>query len=85
MRTARDGRLGWQSEDLGLDKSIKTAFDGYTTLEESAKILAIVNEGEVSGAAAKGENPVVPTAPRSTQRWAARLATTALSPARTAL
>ena len=49
------GDLGWQSEDLGLDKSIKTAFDGYTTLEESAKILAIVNEGEVSGAAAKGE------------------------------
>ena len=48
------GDLGWQSEDLGLDKSIKTAFDGYTTLEESAKILAIVNEGEVSGAAAKG-------------------------------
>ena len=38
------GDLGWQSEDLGLDKSIKTAFDGYTTLEESAKILAIVNE-----------------------------------------
>ena len=24
------GDLGWQSEDLGLDKSIKTAFDGYT-------------------------------------------------------
>ena len=23
------GDLGWQSEDLGLDKSIKTAFDGY--------------------------------------------------------
>ena len=53
------GDLGWQSEDLGLDKSIKTAFDGYTTLEESAKILAIVNEGEVSGAAAKGEKITV--------------------------
>ena len=53
------GDLGSQSEDLGLDKSIKTAFDGYTTLEESAKILAIVNEGEVSGAAAKGEKITV--------------------------
>ena len=53
------GDLGWQSEDLGLDKSIKTAFDGYDTLEESAKILAIVNEGEVSGAAAKGEKITV--------------------------
>lgn len=53
------GDLGWQSEELGLDKSIKTAFDGYTTLEESAKILAIVNEGEVSGAAAKCEKITV--------------------------
>ena len=53
------GDLGWQSEELGLDKSIKTAFDGYDTLEESAKILAIVNEGEVSGAAAKGEKITV--------------------------
>ncbi len=53
------GDLGWQSEDLGLDKSIKTAFDGYSALEESAKILAIVNEGEVSGAAAKGEKITV--------------------------
>ena len=49
------GDLGWQSEDLGLDKSIKTRFDGYETLGESAKVLAIVNEGEPSGAAAKGE------------------------------
>ena len=49
------GDLGWQSEDLGLDKAIKTRFDGYETLGESAKILAIVNEGEPSGAAAKGE------------------------------
>lgn len=40
------GDLGWQSEDLGLDKSIKTRFDGYETLGESAKVLAIVNEGE---------------------------------------
>lgn len=49
------GDLGWQSEDFGLDKAIKTRFDGYETLGESAKVLAIVNEGEPSGAAAKGE------------------------------
>ena len=49
------GDLGWQSEDLGLDKAIKTRIDGSETLGESAKVLAIVNEGEPSGAAAKGE------------------------------
>ena len=53
------GDLGWQSEDLGLDKSIKTRFDGYETLGETAKVLAIVNEGEPSGAAAKGEKITV--------------------------
>ena len=53
------GDLGWQSEDLGLDKSIKTRFDGYETRGESAKVLAIVNEGEPSGAAAKGEKITV--------------------------
>ncbi|WP_125114509.1 alanine--tRNA ligase [Agathobaculum sp. Marseille-P7918] len=53
------GDLGWQSEDLGLDKSIKTRFDGYETLGEAAKVLAIVNEGEPSGAAAKGEKITV--------------------------
>ena len=53
------GDLGWQSEDLGLDKSIKTRFDGYETLGEAAEVLAIVNEGEPSGAAAKGEKITV--------------------------
>ena len=53
------GDLGWQSEDLGLDKSIKTRFDGYETLGERAKVLAIVNEGEPSGAAAQGEKITV--------------------------
>ena len=53
------GDLGWQNEDLGLDKSIKTRFDGYETLGETAKVLAIVNEGEPSGAAAKGEKITV--------------------------
>ncbi len=53
------GDLGWQSEDLGLDKAIKTRFDGYGTLNEKAVVLAIVNEGEPSGAAAKGEKITV--------------------------
>ncbi|MGO5029605.1 alanine--tRNA ligase [Candidatus Agathobaculum pullicola] len=53
------GDLGWRSEDLGLDKSIKTRFDGYETLGEAAKVLAIVNEGEPSGAAARGEKITV--------------------------
>ncbi len=53
------GDLGWQSEDLGLDKAIKTRFDGYGTLNEKATVLAIVNEGEPSGAAAKGEKITV--------------------------
>lgn len=53
------GDLGWQSEDLGLDKSIKTAFDGYATLEETAKVLAIVCEGEPSGAASTGEKVTI--------------------------
>ncbi len=53
------GDLGWQSEDLGLDKAIKTRFDGYGTLDEKASVLAIVNEGEPSGAAAKGEKITV--------------------------
>ncbi len=53
------GDLGWQSEDLGLDKSIKTCFDGYDTLDEKATVLAIVNEGEPSGAAAVGEKITV--------------------------
>ena len=80
------GDLGWQSEDLGLDKSIKTRFDGYETLGESAKVLAIVNEGEPSGAAAKGRrSPSCWTIPRSMRRWAARSATTACWPAKTAL
>ena len=49
------GDLGWQSEDLGLDKAIKTRFDGYDTLGETAKVLAIINEGEPSGTATMGE------------------------------
>ena len=49
------GDLGWASEDLGLDKTIKTGFDGYTESEEQATVLAIVANGEVSGSASTGD------------------------------
>lgn len=53
------GDLGWASEDLGLDKSIKTRFDGYTVFEEDAKILAIVVNGELAGTANKGDKVTI--------------------------
>lgn len=63
MRARNDrkkmGDLGWVSEDLGLDKSMKTTFDGYTTFEEDAKILAIVSGGELTGAAAAGDKVTI--------------------------
>src|SRR5699024_2481863 len=49
------GDLGWASENLGLDKSIKTRFDGYTIYDEKATVLAIVANGEVAGSAATGD------------------------------
>lgn len=53
------GDLGWVSENLGLDKSIKTQFDGYTIFEENAKILALVVNGEISGTACEGDKVTV--------------------------
>lgn len=53
------GDLGWASENLGLDKSIKTRFDGYTTFDEQATVLAIVANGEVSGSAATGDSVTI--------------------------
>ena len=53
------GDLGWASENLGLDKSIKTRFDGYTILDEQATVLAIVANGEVSGSAATGDKVTI--------------------------
>ena len=53
------GDLGWVSENLGLDKSIKTRFDGYTVFEEQATVLALVTNGELSGSAAAGEKVTV--------------------------
>lgn len=53
------GDLGWASENLGLDKSIKTRFDGYTIMDEQATVLAIVSNGEVSGSAATGDQVTI--------------------------
>lgn len=53
------GDLGWASENLGLDKSIKTRFDGYTIMDEQATVLAIVANGEGSGSAATGDQVTV--------------------------
>ncbi len=55
----RMGDLGWASEDLGLDKSIKTTFDGYTIFAEDCTVLAIVANGEVAGAATTGDRVTV--------------------------
>ncbi len=55
----RMGDLGWASEELGLDKSIKTQFDGYTVFSEDAVVLAIVANGEVSGSATEGDQVTV--------------------------
>ncbi|HJC21195.1 MAG TPA: alanine--tRNA ligase [Candidatus Butyricicoccus avicola] len=53
------GDLGWASENLGLDKSIKTRFDGYTIYDEKATVLAIVANGEVAGSAATGDRVTI--------------------------
>lgn len=60
-REAREklGDLAWESEDLGLDKSIKTQFDGYEVLKENAKVLAIVAGGELSGSANAGDKVTI--------------------------
>ncbi|WP_087066124.1 alanine--tRNA ligase [Intestinibacillus massiliensis] len=57
-RKAREklGDLGWASENLGLDKSIKTEFLGYTQLASRGKVLAVIADGEIcedAGAGAK--------------------------------
>ena len=53
------GDLGWASDNLGLDKTIKTAFDGYETLCEEGKILALIADGEISAAATTGNDVTI--------------------------
>ncbi len=55
----RMGDLGWASEDLGLDKSLKTEFCGYTELEAEGNVLALVSEGESIDAVRAGSKVTV--------------------------
>lgn len=48
------GDLGWVSENLGIDKSIKTKFTGYTTWEDDGKILALVTDSELTDTVSEG-------------------------------
>ena len=55
----RLGDVGWASEDLGLDKSLKTEFCGYTQLEAEGNVLALVSEGESTDAVRAGSKVTV--------------------------
>ncbi len=55
----RMGDVGWASEDLGLDKSLKTEFCGYTTLEEEGNVLALIADGESTDAVRAGSKVTV--------------------------
>ena len=50
---------GWESEDLGLDKSVTTKFRGYETLEVVTRPYAIICGGQVCDAAGAGEDVLV--------------------------
>ena len=55
----RMGDVGWASEDLGLDKSLKTEFCGYTDLEATGNVLALIAEGESTDAVRAGSKVTV--------------------------
>ena len=55
----RMGDVGWASEDLGLDKFLKTEFCGYTQLEAEGNVLALVSEGESTDAVRAGSKVTV--------------------------
>ena len=52
------GDLAWEGIDLGLDNS-PTEFTGYEKNEDAARVLAVVVDGEVSGAIAGGEDGIL--------------------------
>ena len=52
------GDLAWEGIDLGLDNT-PTEFTGYEHSEETAKVLAVCVDGEVSGAIAGGEDGIL--------------------------
>lgn len=57
--TAALGDFGWEGLDLGLDKKNKTDFTGYQHFQETAKVLAIVVNGEIRAKAFPGEEAVL--------------------------
>ena len=58
-RAARgDMSNAWQGLDLGLDNT-PTAFTGYTCTEDTAVVLALVTEGEVSGVMKAGDEGII--------------------------
>ncbi len=52
------GDLAWEGIELGLDNT-PTEFTGYEKDEDEAKVLAVVVDGEVSGAIAGGEDGIL--------------------------
>ena len=52
------GDLAWEGIELGLDNT-PTEFTGYDNSEQIAKVLAVVVDGEVSGAIAGGEDGIL--------------------------
>ena len=52
------GDLAWEGIELGLDNT-PTEFIGYEKDEDNAKVLAVVVDGEVSGAIAGGEDGIL--------------------------
>ena len=52
------GDLAWEGIDLGLDNT-PTDFTGYEKNEDEARVLAVVVDGEVSGAIAGGEDGIL--------------------------
>ena len=52
------GDLAWEGIELGLDNT-PTAFTGYEKDADEAKVLAVVVDGEVSGAIAGGEDGIL--------------------------
>lgn len=53
--TASLGDFAWEKLDLGLDKSVKTEFLGYTDLKAEGKVLALVSNGAVVESANAGD------------------------------
>ena len=52
------GDLAWEGIELGLDNT-PTEFTGYEKDEDEARVLAVVVDGEVSGAIAGGEDGIL--------------------------